>query len=141
MVNGMPLACSTFSAANLYASCGTVAAPWSAFSADTNTKRGTPALRAATIMCWFAEPSIWRIGFDRLSGLPCAVVITVGWGAVNRIDLEPAHCGDPQCDADHGYTGTSSNDDFTVRISEADGEDSVLQALAFAATLSAVSSH
>ncbi|TXH45020.1 MAG: phosphodiesterase [Actinobacteria bacterium] len=72
---------------------------------------------------------------------PTEVVITVGWGAVNRIDLEPAHCGDPQCDADHGYTGTSSNDDFTVRISEADGEDSVLQALAFAATLSAVSSH
>lgn len=65
------------------------------------------------------------------------VVLTIGWGAVSRLDLEPASCGDPQCDADHGYTGTASNDDFSVRVSAvADGEEVVAQALTFAAALS-----
>ena len=45
------------------------------------------------------------------------VVLTIGWGAVSRIDLEPASCGDPQCEADHGYTGTASNDDLALRVS------------------------
>jgi len=70
--------------------------------------------------------------------VPRDVVLTVGWGAVARIDLEPATCGDPECDADHGYTGTSTADDLTVRVSaEGDGADAVTQALAFAAELSA----
>jgi hypothetical protein len=71
-------------------------------------------------------------------GGPAAeVVLTIGWGAVSRIDLEPATCGDPQCEADHGFTGTSSNDDFSVRVSGvADGAEVVDQALAFAAALS-----
>lgn len=71
-------------------------------------------------------------------GGPAAeVVLTIGWGAVSRIDLEPASCGDPQCDADHGYTGTASNDDLSVRVSEAaDGADVVRQVLAFASALS-----
>lgn len=71
-------------------------------------------------------------------GGPAAeVVLTIGWGAVSRIDLEPAGCGDPQCEADHGYTGTASNDDLSVRVSEAaDGAKVVRQALAFAAALS-----
>ncbi|MEZ5117034.1 MAG: DUF5998 family protein [Candidatus Nanopelagicales bacterium] len=65
------------------------------------------------------------------------LVLTIGWGAVNRIDLEPASCGDPQCEADHGYTGTSSNDDLSLRVSEAaDGADVVAQALVFAQALS-----
>jgi hypothetical protein len=65
------------------------------------------------------------------------VVLTIGWGAVGRIDLEPATCGDPACDADHGYTGTLSNDDLSVRVSAAaDGAPVVAQALLFAAALS-----
>ncbi len=72
------------------------------------------------------------------AGGPAAeVVLTIGWGAVSRIDLEPATCGDPQCEADHGYTGTASNDDLSVRVSEAaDGAPVVRQVLAFAAALS-----
>jgi hypothetical protein len=70
-------------------------------------------------------------------GSASEVVLTIGWGAVSRIDLEPATCGDPQCDADHGYTGTASNDDLSVRVSEAaDGPDVVRQVLVFAAALS-----
>lgn len=73
----------------------------------------------------------------RAGGRSREVLITIGWGAVNRIDLEPAACADPQCDADHGYTGTSSNDDLSLRVSEAaDGADVVAQALSFAAALS-----
>ncbi|MEK9665196.1 MAG: DUF5998 family protein [Candidatus Nanopelagicales bacterium] len=65
------------------------------------------------------------------------VVLTIGWGAVSRIDMEPAGCTDPQCEADHGYTGTASNDDLSLRVSEtADGPDVVARTLAFAAALS-----
>jgi hypothetical protein len=73
-----------------------------------------------------------------VSGTPLVeVVLTIGWGAVSRLELEPASCADPSCDADHGYTGLSSNDDFSLRVSEAaDGPDSVTQALDFAAALS-----
>lgn len=65
------------------------------------------------------------------------VVLTIGWGAVRRIELEPATCGDPQCDADHGYSGTMSADDLSLRFSAAaDGEEVVQRALSFAAALS-----
>lgn len=70
-------------------------------------------------------------------GPSAEVVLTIGWGAVSRIDLEPATCGDPQCEADHGYTGTASNDDLSMRVSEAaDGAEVVKQVLAFASALS-----
>lgn len=72
-----------------------------------------------------------------VSGLPREVVLTLGWGAVSRIDLEPAGCSDPECEADHGYAGTSTLDDFSVRVSQAaDGEEGVQQALEFARQLS-----
>ena len=72
------------------------------------------------------------------SGAPVAeVVLTIGWGAVSRIELEPAGCGNPDCEADHGYTGTASNDDLSLRVSEAaDGAEVVAQALSFASALS-----
>ena len=31
--------------------------------------------------------------------------VSVGWGAMRRLDVEPATCPDPQCEADHGFTG------------------------------------
>ncbi|NGN66719.1 phosphodiesterase [Streptomyces sp. A7024] len=69
--------------------------------------------------------------------LPREVVLTVGWGAVARLDMEPATCGDPNCEADHGYTGSSTADDLSLRVSEAgDGPETVRQALAFAQALS-----
>src|SRR5689334_659288 len=57
---------------------------------------------------------------------PSEAVVTVGWGGVNRIDLEPAACADPDCDADHGYTGMVVSDDFSLRVSSAaDGQTAV----------------
>ncbi len=69
---------------------------------------------------------------------PSEAVLTVGWGAVARIDLEPAMCADPDCDSDHGYTGVVGSDDFSLRVSAAaDGQDAVDALLAFAEGLSA----
>ncbi len=69
---------------------------------------------------------------------PAEAVLTIGWGGVNRVDLEPAVCGDPQCDADHGYTGVLASDDFSLRVSAAaDGKDAVGGLLSFAEAVSA----
>ena len=62
--------------------------------------------------------------------------LTVGWGTVRRTDLEPAGCGDPDCDADHGYTGTIAAEDLMVRMSSAaDGVENVTRLVEFAAAL------
>jgi hypothetical protein len=69
---------------------------------------------------------------------PAEAVMTIGWGGVSRLDLEPAGCSDPECDADHGYTGVLASDDFSLRVSAAaDGADAVNGLLAFAELLSA----
>jgi len=69
---------------------------------------------------------------------PAEAVMTIGWGGVQRLDLEPAGCDDPNCTADHGYTGTMAGDDFSLRVSAAaDGADAVSGLLAFAEQLSA----
>lgn len=81
-----------------------------------------------------AEPAEHRVGAPLRE-----VYLTIGWSSVGRLELEPATCGDPTCEADHGYTGTLSPDDFSLRVSEvADGADVVAQVLAFAAEVSRV---
>ncbi len=70
--------------------------------------------------------------------LPHELSLTIGWGSVHRVDLEPAACADPSCEADHGYTGSIAGDDIVVRVaSAAEGGDAVADALAFARALSA----
>lgn len=69
--------------------------------------------------------------------LPIELTVAIGWGAVSRIDLEPAGCADPECDADHGLTGTAVPDDVLVRVSaRAEGAEAVRAAVAFARALS-----
>ena len=83
---------------------------------------------------------VTRMATNPTSGpAPAAeAVVTIGWGGVSRIDLEPAACQDPECDADHGYTGVLASDDFSIRASAtAEGSDAVASLLAFAASLSA----
>lgn len=66
------------------------------------------------------------------------LTLTLGWGAVSRVDMIPAACGDPNCEADHGYEGTITTDDIGLRISaDADGQPALAQAMAFARALSA----
>jgi hypothetical protein len=65
------------------------------------------------------------------------LTLVVGWGAIGHVDLEPASCGDETCEADHGYTGTFTADDLSLRVSEdGDGAPVVAQALHFAGVLS-----
>ena len=66
------------------------------------------------------------------------LTLTLGWGAVSRLDMIPAQCGDPDCTSDHGFEGTIASDDISLRISSAaDGEDAVGRAMHFARVLSA----
>ena len=52
--------------------------------------------------------------------------------------LLPASCSDPECDADHGYEGTLTSDDISLRISaEAEGATALAEAIAFSSALSA----
>jgi Family of unknown function (DUF5998) len=97
---------------------------------------------------------IERVGsvvVSRIVGNPAAyepggpvhsAILTIGWGAMRRLELEPATCADPNCDADHGYTGTVTSDDFSLRMSAAaDGAEALEQLLSFAADLSEATSH
>jgi hypothetical protein len=77
----------------------------------------------------------------RSGGLPREVTLGVAWGIASRVDLEPAGCADPECEADHGYTGSVTGDDLSLRVSaEAEGHDAVDGALRFARALSAATS-
>jgi hypothetical protein len=73
--------------------------------------------------------------------MPSEVVLTIGWNVLSHLEIEPAHCGDENCEADHGYTGTMSADDLTVRVSSAaDGPDAVQQVMSFARALTEATS-
>jgi hypothetical protein len=85
-----------------------------------------------------AEPAKYDGRSDERHPEANEAVLTIGWGAVGRLDLEPATCGDPECEGDHGYTGTMTADDFSLRMSAAaDGPDAVAQLLSFSQSLSA----
>src|ERR1700746_1159710 len=69
--------------------------------------------------------------------MPSEVMLTIGWNVLSHLEIEPAHCGDENCEADHGYLGTITADDFSLRVSQdADGEEAVQQVLSFARVLS-----
>ncbi len=103
------------------------------------TSTSTEAIRLAEVRSvvvnrMVANPAAFAGGGEPT---PSEAVVTVGWGGVNRIDLEPAACADPECDADHGYTGVLASDDFSLRVSSAaDGQHAVDALLAFAESLS-----
>lgn len=67
------------------------------------------------------------------------LTVAIGWGAVQTLDLQPATCGDPECEADHGLSGVSVPDDLVLRVSAlAEGEEAVASTIAFAQALAAV---
>jgi hypothetical protein len=104
--------------------------------AEPYTSTSTEAISLTTVR----SVVVTRMVTNPSSGpTPAAeAVVTIGWGGVSRIDLEPAGCQDPECDADHGYTGVLASDDFSIRASAtADGVEAVAGLLAFAESLSA----
>lgn len=76
-----------------------------------------------------AEPASPRAGLAE-------AWLTVIWGATRRLDVGPATCDDPTCDADHGFTGVSASDDYVVRMSrDADGSDNLSKLVEFGTQL------
>ena len=111
---------------------------------------GRPQAETSTEAVRFSQISsvaVTRVVADPASYLPgvtmpAEVVLTIGWNVLSHVELEPAHCGDESCEADHGYTGTITADDLTMRVSEAaDGEDAVRQVLEFGQALSEATSR
>jgi hypothetical protein len=109
-------------------------APYTSSSTEAVT---LSAIRSVVVNRMVANPEAYK---GRAVPAPGAneAVLSIGWGAVGRIDLEPAGCADPDCEADHGYTGVLSSDDFSLRVSAAaEGPEAVANLLDFADTLSA----
>src|SRR3954468_18646893 len=103
-------------------------APYTSSSTEAVT---LAAVRSVVVNRMVANPEVPAPGASE-------AVLTIGWGAVGRIDLEPAGCSDPSCEADHGYTGVLSSDDFSLRVSAAaEGPEAVANLLGFADALSA----
>ena len=101
----------------------------------TATTESVPlsAVRGVMVTHVVSNPQEYRPG-----SLGREITLTLGWGAVSRVDLVPASCADPDCDADHGYEGSIASDDISLRISaDAEGEAALRQALGFARQLSA----
>jgi hypothetical protein len=102
------------------------------------TSESVPLSSVKTVMMTHVVPNPEKY---RPGTLGRELTVTIGWGAVGRLDLEPATCGDPDCEADHGYTGSITGDDLSLRISaDAEGEKALADAVAFARTLSAATS-
>ena len=79
----------------------------------------------------YQQPQDYRSS-DRVREL----TLGIAWSGGQRIDLTPAGCEDPQCEADHGYTGTMQEEDLVLRVSaEADGKQAVEDARTFARAL------
>lgn len=75
----------------------------------------------------------------RVASDQAEVTIGMSWGANRRIELERAWCDDPNCEADHGLTGSSQQSDLLVRVSAlADGPAAVQEALEFFDAVNAV---
>ncbi len=95
------------------------------------------SVRSVVVNRMVANPASYA-GAHKGRPVASEAVLTIGWGAVNRVDLEPAGCADPECEADHGYTGLMSADDFSLRVSAAaEGPEAVAELLGFADALSA----
>ena len=92
------------------------------------------AVRSVVVNRMVANPEKFAGGGQPV---PSEAVLTVGWGGLNRLDLEPAACSDTECEADHGYTGVLASDDFSLRVSSAaEGQGAVDDLLTFAESLS-----
>lgn len=110
---------------------------------DESTDNPTRALQAISSTESVPLKGILSVTLTRVLGEPetgagqlVETWLTIGWGTMRRVDLEPATCADPTCEADHGFSGSLVGDDVTVRMSPAaDGEDSVQRLVQFGTAL------
>lgn len=110
-----------------------VSGPVTGISAAASTESvGLRKINSVVVTRVVTQPEGYTSGSDVVT----ETWLTVGWGAVRRIDVEQASCDDPQCEADHGFTGALVGDDLTVRMSSAaDGPDRVARLVQFASRL------
>lgn len=91
-------------------------------------------IRSVVLSYMYAQPQNYKPS-DPVREL----TLSIAWSGGQRLDMGPASCGDPQCEADHGYSGTIAQEDIVLRISaEADGLQAVQDAKLFARALRAV---
>src|SRR3954453_6769948 len=77
---------------------------------STSTEATTlSSVRSVVVNRMVANPATFAGGGEPT---PSEAVLTVGWGGINRIDLEPAACSDPEGEAAPGYTGMVVSDHF-----------------------------
>ena len=109
-----------------------------ALSPEPYASASTEAVALRQVRSVVLTHAVTRPEEHRSGTTPRELTLTIGWGSLNRIDLEPAGCSDPDCEADHGYTGTAALEDITLRISaDAEGSDAVRAAVSFARAVSA----
>lgn len=90
-----------------------------------------PRLDSVVVSAVYPRPHEHRAGQG-----PRELTVGIAWSGGSRLDLGPAACGDPNCDADHGFQGQMVREDLVVRISaEADGAAHLDEARSFARAL------
>lgn len=111
----------------------------------SHTDEETDARGADTAVTTSESVPLWLLGVitvsrvlshpERYGSAEASVVetwLTLTWDAVRRLQIVPAHCGDPSCTADHGFDG----EDITIRMSPAaDGAENVQRLVEFAGAL------
>jgi Family of unknown function (DUF5998) len=108
------------------------------YTSTTSESVGLDAVRSVVVNRMVAQQAQRQRLRGRGVAQPSEAVLTVAWGAIRHVDLEPAACSDPECEADHGYTGLLTSDDFSLRVSAAaEGPEAVAGLLGFADALSA----
>ncbi len=106
------------------------------YTATTTEAISLRAVRSVVVNRMVANPASY-VGRPVPAPGANEAVLSISWGAVSRIDLEPAGCADPACEADHGYTGMLAGDDFSLRVSAAaEGPAAVADLLDFSRALS-----
>jgi hypothetical protein len=92
------------------------------------------AISSVVVHRTFRDPAVFK-GADSVE----EIVITLGWGGVTRHEIGPAACDDPECEAEHGFSGTTVNEDLSIRVSRAaDGANRINAAIQFADVLAKV---
>lgn len=105
------------------------------YAASSTESIAIGRLNAATLTRVVPDPE----NFDPNNSPVEETWLSLGWGSMGRLELEPATCGDPSCEADHGFVGSMVTDDLTIRMSRAgDGADRVQRLIRFTADLQRV---
>lgn len=115
----------------------------------SHTDEETDTRGADTAVTTSESVPLWLLGVitvsrvlshpERYGSAEASVVetwLTLTWDAVRRLQIVPAHCGDPSCTADHGFDGEAVGEDITIRMSPAaDGAENVQRLVEFAGAL------